>query len=178
MSDAVLIVHAPAVIPPRQLALFAVEVARVGAGAVRLPAADEAWLTDARAAISASTDLLVVDGLRELTLGPDPIALLHGADRTDLVVGGPDVSALLAGLAAGTHLRAGSADTPGDGSVRHEVQLVARAAALARLAGRVPMTPAEARDYLARPRLALIGALAAGWRAYVHAAHAPIDRTG
>jgi hypothetical protein len=152
MSDAVLIVYVPAVVPPRQLALFAVEVARVGAGAVRLPDADAAWLDDARAAVLAATDLAVVDALRELTLGADPIAQLHGAELDSLVVGGPDVTALLAGLAAGTHLRAGSADTPGDGSVRHEVQLVARAAALSRLAGRAPMSPAEARDYLSQPR--------------------------
>ena len=60
------------------------------------------------------------------------------------------MTALFAGLAAGRHLRAGSADTPGDGSVKHEVQLVARAAALSRLAGRIPMTPAEAHAHLDR----------------------------
>jgi hypothetical protein len=148
MADPVLIVYAPAVVPPRQLALFAVEVARVGAAAVRLPAADPGWLDDARAAVEAATDLVVVvpGELSEVTLGADPLGELTDA----AVVGGADVTALLAGLAAGRHLRAGSADTPGDGSVKHEVQLVARAAALARLAGRTPMTPAEARSYLAR----------------------------
>jgi hypothetical protein len=154
MADPVLIVYAPAVIPPRQVAAFAVEVARVGAGAVRLPPADPGWLSDARSAIEAATDLVVLDpqgGPRELLLGPAPLAELSEltGSSVELVVGGPDVRALLAGLAAGTHLRAGSVDTPGDGSPRHDVQLVGRAAALARLSGRLPMTPAEARSYLA-----------------------------
>jgi beta-keto acid cleavage enzyme len=149
---AVLIVYAPAVMAPATLAVLCVEVARVGASAVRLPSADPSWLASARSAIEAATDLIVLApdvAPRELLLGEEPIAQLHAADSTDLVVGGPAVSALLAGLAAGTHLRAGSADTPGDASVRHEVQLVARAAALSRLAGRVPMTTAEARVHLA-----------------------------
>jgi hypothetical protein len=150
MSDSVLIVYAPAVVPARQLALFAVEVARVGAALVRLPPADEAWLADARSAVAAATDLIVLqpdDEPRELIVGPDPLGELRGV-TPDVIVGGADVTALLAGLAAGCHLRAGSADSPGDGSVRYEVQLVARAAALARLAGRVPMTPDEARVHL------------------------------
>jgi hypothetical protein len=148
----VLIVYAPAVMAPATLAVLCVEVARVGASAVRLPSADPAWLASARSAVEAATDLIVLapgDAPLELQLGDDPIAELPAADRTGLVIGGRTVSALLAGLAAGTHLRAGSADTPGDASVRHEVQLVARAAALSRLAGRVPMTPAEARVHLA-----------------------------
>jgi hypothetical protein len=151
MADPVLIVYAPAVLAPTQLAALCVETARVGAAAVRLPDADAAWLDEARTAVIASCDLVVLapgDGPRELLLGSDPIAELHCVERADLVVGGPEISALLAGLAAGTHLRAGSADSPGDGSTRHEVQLVARAAALSRLAGRVPMTPAEARAHL------------------------------
>ena len=154
MTDAVLIVYAPSVVPPPQLARFAAEVARVGAGALRLPAADASWLDAARAAVSAATDLVVLDpggGPRELLLGDRPIAELQAAgDHAALVVGGPGVTALLAGLAAGSHLRAGSADSPGDGSVKHEVQLVARAAALSRLAGRVPMNPSEARAHLNR----------------------------
>jgi hypothetical protein len=147
----VLIVYAPAVMAPATLAVLCVETARVGASAVRLPSADASWLADARSAIEAATDLVVLDpddAPLELLLGDDPIAELHAAERTDLIVGGRAVSALLAGLAAGTHLRAGSADSPGGGSVRHEVQLVARAAALSRLAGRVPMTPTAARVHL------------------------------
>ena len=147
----VLIVYAPAVTVPATLAVLCVEVARVGAAAVRLPPADPSWLADARAAIEAATDLVVLApdaAPLELLLGDDPIAELNAAQRDDLIVGGRAVSALMAGLAAGTHLRAGSADSPGDASVRHEVQLVARAAALSRLAGRVPMTPAEARVHL------------------------------
>jgi hypothetical protein len=156
MTDLVLIVYAPRLMPPEQLAGLAVEVIRVGAGAVRLPPADQVWLSAARSAVERSTELVVLDpdvAPRELLLDDDPIAALHadGADNgSDLVVGGTRVSALLAGLAAGTHLRVGSADTPGDGSVRQEVQLVGRAAALARLSGRIPMTASEARDHLAR----------------------------
>jgi beta-keto acid cleavage enzyme len=153
MGDPVLIVYAPAVVPPRQLALFAVEVARVGAGALRLPPADQAWLDDAEAAVAAASDLVILHPSappRELILGVQPLSELIGVELDGVVVGGPKVTALLAGLAAGAHLRAGSADTSGDGSVKHEVQLVARAAALSRLAGRVPMSPAEARAHLGR----------------------------
>ena len=158
MAEPIAIVYAPAELPAQRTAAVAVEVARVGAAVLRLPRVDPAT----RAAVQDVTDLLVLDpdaGPVELLLGADPLAELHRAltdraltDRAlreraavDLVVGGRDVNALFAGLAAGTHLRAGSADTPGDGSTRHDVQLVARAAALTRLAGRVPMSVAEAR---------------------------------
>ena len=156
MAEPIAIVYAPAELPAQRTAAVAVEVARVGAAVLRLPRVDAIT----RAAVRDVTDLLVLDpdaGPVELLLGDDPLSELHRAlndltgralhDRAgaDLVVGGRDVSALFAGLAAGTHLRAGSADTPGDGSTRHDVQLVARAAALTRLAGRVPMSVAEAR---------------------------------
>lgn len=158
MAEPIAIVYAPAVLPARRMAAVAVEVARVGAAVLRLPRVDAAT----RAALQDVTDLLVLDpdvGPVELLLGADPLAELVGAlsvgalsgrvlggrAGAELVVGGRDVGALFAGLAAGTHLRAGSADTPGDGSTRHDVQLVARAAALTRLAGRVPMSVAEAR---------------------------------
>jgi hypothetical protein len=152
MAEPVLIVYAPAVVPLAQLARFAVEVARVGAGALRLPPADAGWLVDASTAVSSASDLVVLlpgEAPEELILGSTPIAELHSAVGFTGAVGGASVAALLAALAAGLHVRAGSADTPGDGSLKHEVKLVARAAALARLAGRVPMTPDQARAHLA-----------------------------
>jgi len=148
MAETTAVVYAPAVMSPERTAAFAVEVARVGAALLRLPAVDAAT----RAAVSAATELLVLDPDDqpiELLLGANPVAELHSAlgalPASALVVGGQEVAALLAGLAGGTHLRAGSADTPGDGSLRHDVQLVARAVALSRLAGRPPMPLDEAR---------------------------------
>ena len=161
MPDSTAIVYAPAAMAPVTLAALAVEVVRVGAGAVRLPPADAGWLMAARSAVESATGLLVLDPDDqpfELLLGPSPVAELHAAlaERAadELVVGGPDVRALFAGLAAGTHLRAGSADTSlgstADASPRHDVQLVARAAALARLAGRPPMPASELRQIWGR----------------------------
>jgi uncharacterized protein (DUF849 family) len=67
-----------------------------------------------------------------------------GVGRTSLPV-------LLAALSAGGHLRVGMEDTltyaPGE-PVRDNAQLVARAAGLARIAQRPPLTPAEARAFL------------------------------
>ena len=83
-------------------------------------------------------------GPRTVLLGADPVTELAGVLRAasagDLAVGGEHVSALFAGLAAGAHLlvRAG-------GDRRADVQAVARAAALARLAGRIPLTPEQVR---------------------------------
>ncbi len=154
MAEPILLVFAPAVMPVRQLATLCVETARVGAGAVRLPPADEAWLQEARAAITATSSLLVLepsDEPAELIIEGDPLAALRAVpDLGALVVGGREVSALLAGLAVGAHLRAGSGDARGEVSAREDMQLLARAAALARLAGRTPMTPDEARAYLQR----------------------------
>jgi uncharacterized protein (DUF849 family) len=67
-----------------------------------------------------------------------------GIGRTTLPV-------LLASLAAGGHLRVGMEDTVTYAKgqpVESNAQLVARAAAVARLAQRPPMTPAQARDLL------------------------------
>jgi uncharacterized protein (DUF849 family) len=70
-----------------------------------------------------------------------------GIGRTTLPV-------LLASLSAGGHLRVGMEDTityaKGE-PVDSNAQLVARAAAFARLAQRPPMTPAQAREFLAIP---------------------------
>jgi uncharacterized protein (DUF849 family) len=58
---------------------------------------------------------------------------------------------MLAALSAGGHLRVGMEDTltyaPGE-PVRDNVQLVARAAGLARIAQRPPLTPDDARTML------------------------------
>jgi 3-keto-5-aminohexanoate cleavage enzyme len=67
-----------------------------------------------------------------------------GVGRTTLPV-------MLASLAAGGHLRVGMEDTltwSGDEAVQGNEQLVQRAAELAALAQRPPMTPAEARGFL------------------------------
>src|SRR3712207_6873965 len=67
-----------------------------------------------------------------------------GVGRTSLPV-------MLAALSAGGHLRVGMEDTltyaPGE-PVRDNVQLVARAAGLARIAQRPPLDPAGARTLL------------------------------
>jgi beta-keto acid cleavage enzyme len=148
MAERTALVYVPAGGDAASIAAAAVECARVGAAAIRLPLQGASWSS----ALEGATGLVVLgvdDGPRDAVLGPDPITELHlllgSSSPRSLAVGGAEVTALLAGLAAGTHLRAGPADTPGDGSRRHDVQLVARAAALARLAGRPPMTPDEVR---------------------------------
>jgi uncharacterized protein (DUF849 family) len=66
-------------------------------------------------------------------------------------VGRTTMPVALAALSAGGHLRVGMEDTltyyPGE-PVRDNAQLVERASALARLAGRPPMSGAQARDLL------------------------------
>ncbi|RBY81869.1 3-keto-5-aminohexanoate cleavage protein [Blastococcus sp. TF02A-26] len=67
---------------------------------------------------------------------------------------------LLAALSAGGHVRAGTADGA-DGSApgepgRADLQLVARAAGLARIAQRPPVPPATARDLLLGPPAGLL----------------------
>ncbi|MGY1811665.1 3-keto-5-aminohexanoate cleavage protein [Blastococcus sp. SYSU D00820] len=66
---------------------------------------------------------------------------------------------LLAALSAGVHVRAGCADTPddADGPARGDLQLVARAAGLARIAQRPPLAPAAARSLLGAPLIDLTG---------------------
>lgn len=72
-----------------------------------------------------------------------------GVGRTSLPV-------MLAALSAGGHLRVGMEDTltyaPGE-PVRDNAQLVARAAGLARIAQRPPLTPTEARQLLGITRV-------------------------
>jgi 3-keto-5-aminohexanoate cleavage enzyme len=86
-----------------------------------------------------------VHAMRDLPAGTTFSAT--GIGRTTLPV-------LLASLAAGGHLRVGMEDTTGYAKgepVQSNAQLVARAAAFARLAQRPPLTPAQARDLLGLP---------------------------
>jgi uncharacterized protein (DUF849 family) len=94
-----------------------------------------------------TTDALVacVHALRNLPAGTTFSAT--GIGRTTLPV-------MLASLSAGGHLRVGMEDTityAKGQPVESNAQLVARAAAVARLAQRPPMTPAQAREMLAIP---------------------------
>lgn len=69
-------------------------------------------------------------------------------------IGRSTLPVLLASLAAGGHLRVGMEDTVTYAKgqpVESNAQLVARAAAFARLAQRPPLTPAQARELLAIP---------------------------
>jgi uncharacterized protein (DUF849 family) len=81
-------------------------------------------------------------------------ALRHLPDGTTFSatgIGRTTLPVLLASLAAGGHLRVGMEDTVTYAKgqpVESNAQLVARAAAVARLAQRPPMTPAQARDLL------------------------------
>jgi 3-keto-5-aminohexanoate cleavage enzyme len=78
-------------------------------------------------------------------------ALPPGATFTATGVGRTSLPVMLAALSAGGHLRVGMEDTvtyaPGE-PVRDNAQLVARAAALARIAQRPPLSPSEARQLL------------------------------
>jgi len=94
-----------------------------------------------------TADALVacVNALRNLPAGTTFSAT--GIGRATLPV-------LLASLSAGGHLRVGMEDTVTYAKgqpVESNAQLVARAAAFARLAQRPPMTPAQTRDLLAIP---------------------------
>jgi 3-keto-5-aminohexanoate cleavage enzyme len=77
--------------------------------------------------------------------------LPEGATFAATGVGRTSLPVMLAALSAGGHLRVGMEDTltysPGE-PVRDNVQLVARAAALARIAQRPPLDPAAARTLL------------------------------
>jgi uncharacterized protein (DUF849 family) len=77
--------------------------------------------------------------------------LPDGATFAATGIGRTSLPVMLAALSAGGHLRVGMEDTltyaPGE-PVRDNAQLVARAAGLARIAQRPPMTPDQARDLL------------------------------
>jgi 3-keto-5-aminohexanoate cleavage enzyme len=78
-------------------------------------------------------------------------ALPDGATFSATGVGRTTLPVMLASLAAGGHLRVGMEDTltwSGDAPVRDNAQLVERAARLADIAQRPPMTAVEAREFL------------------------------
>jgi uncharacterized protein (DUF849 family) len=81
-------------------------------------------------------------------------ALPSGATFAATGVGRTSLPVMLAALSAGGHLRVGMEDTltyaPGE-PVRDNAQLVARAAGLARIAQRPPLTPFQARQLLGIP---------------------------
>ncbi|MHB2023057.1 MAG: beta-keto acid cleavage family enzyme [Mycobacteriales bacterium] len=78
-------------------------------------------------------------------------ALPHGSSFSATGVGRHSLPVALAALAGGGHLRVGMEDTltflPGE-AVRDNAQLVSRAATLAALAGRPPLSPERARALL------------------------------
>jgi uncharacterized protein (DUF849 family) len=81
-------------------------------------------------------------------------ALPPGATFAATGVGRTSLPVMLAALSAGGHLRVGMEDTltyAPDEPVRDNAQLVARAAGLARIAQRPPLTPSEARQLLGIP---------------------------
>jgi uncharacterized protein (DUF849 family) len=82
--------------------------------------------------------------------------LPEGATFSATGIGRATLPVLLAALSTGGHLRVGMEDTityEKGKQVESNAQLVARASALARLAGRPPMSPADARTFLGiRPR--------------------------
>ena len=81
-------------------------------------------------------------------------ALPPGATFAATGVGRTSLPVMLAALSAGGHLRVGMEDTltyaPGE-PVRDNAQLVARAAGLARIAQRPPLSPSQARQLLGIP---------------------------
>jgi len=112
--------------------------------------------------IAAGTDLNSSSQWFELrfdrTMTPTQVVLQTGVLATrfeaPLTVAGDGeagMPAQLAAIAAGYHLRVGTSHTPivtGAPGPRDDAGLVARAAGIARLAGRPPMTVAQARDFL------------------------------
>lgn len=88
------------------------------------------------------------------------VSCLHdlpaGATFSATGIGRTTIPVLLAALSAGGHLRVGMEDTityAKGQPVESNAQLVARASAFARLAGRPPMSPADARKFLGvKPR--------------------------
>jgi uncharacterized protein (DUF849 family) len=88
---------------------------------------------------------------RTETLAMAASALPDGATFSATGVGRATLPVMLAALSAGGHLRVGMEDTlswSDDEAVTDNAQLVARAAQLAEVAQRPPMTPAEARGFL------------------------------
>jgi hypothetical protein len=109
-----------------------------------------------------AADLVDLAELDEIVLQPDaPQALVarvaeivaqHPAGVSIGANGAAALPVLLAALAAGADIRVGTADAPAPGEPRgggrDDAALVARAAGLARIAGRAPLDPAAAQRRL------------------------------
>jgi 3-keto-5-aminohexanoate cleavage enzyme len=81
----------------------------------------------------------------------DAVRLLpEGASFSAAGLGGTTIPVMLAALATGGHLRVGTADTAdyAEGQPAQDIQLVARAAGLAKIAQRPPLAVPEARELL------------------------------
>ena len=88
------------------------------------------------------------------TLAAAAAALPAGATWSATGIGRTTLPVMLGALGAGGHLRVGMEDTltfSRGRPVARNAELVERAAELARLAQRPPMTPAEARSFLGIP---------------------------
>jgi uncharacterized protein (DUF849 family) len=88
------------------------------------------------------------------TLAAAVAALPDGASWSATGIGRTTLPVMLGALGAGGHLRVGMEDTltfSRGRPVTRNAELVERAADLARLAQRPPMTPAEARTFLNIP---------------------------
>ena len=88
------------------------------------------------------------------TLAAAAVALPAGATWSATGIGRTTLPVLLGALGAGGHQRGGMEDTltfSRGRAVTRNAELVERAAALARLAQRPPMPPAEARALLSLP---------------------------
>ena len=188
-ADGILLSVAPAAVDLPRLLRTAIDAEQVGAARIHL-AADQLEVAEAVTAIRDQTSLVITadpgSPAAELTDTPGPefteVVLPAGSPASELLVelaqlaesgratsvGGRDdaaVPVLLAALAAGLHLRVGTADQPptltlstpglvehpapgGAGGPRDDIGLIARAAGLARIAGRRPLSVTEARAVL------------------------------
>src|SRR6202044_1187127 len=91
-------------------------------------------------------------------------ALPRGATWPPTGGGGPPLPVLLGALGAGGHLRVGMEDTTSFARgrpVARNAELVERAAELARMIQRPPMSPAEARGFLGLPARSAVPARSA-----------------
>lgn len=170
----VLITLAPAAAELGHLLRAAIDAEQVGAARLHL-APDQADLDAVLTGLREHTSLLVTAdrGSPAEALVDAPFTLpetvVDGVDHAELVRQVADLAAahpdgisvgargqaavpvLFAALAAGLHVRVGTADAPPAelrGGGRDDAALVARAAGLARIAGRAPLDPAAARKVL------------------------------
>ena len=173
-SSGVLLSLAPKASDLGHLLRAAIDAEQVGATRLHL-AADQGEPVEAVRALREQTTLVLtaepgfgaaelVDPavLDEIVIDPDaPQALVarvaeivaqHPAGVSIGATGAAALPVLLAALAAGADVRVGTADAPAPGEPRgggrDDAALVARAAGLARIAGRAPLDPAAARRRL------------------------------